>query len=117
MGDLTEYFSRDEFKCKCGCGCNTVDAELLEHLMEVRIHFGKPMTITSAHRCSSHNKKVGGGSNSQHLYARAADFQISGVSPAEICSYIEGHDWSDKCGLGKYSTFTHLDTRGSKARW
>ncbi|BEB16509.1 hypothetical protein VEE45_23520 [Escherichia coli] len=45
---LSKHFSRKEFKCKCGkCDYDTIDAELLVILEDVREHFGKPVIINS----------------------------------------------------------------------
>jgi uncharacterized protein YcbK (DUF882 family) len=114
MGDLSKHFNRSEFSCRCNCGQDTVDAVLLEQLEEVREHFGVPVTITSANRCVRDNERVGGMPNSQHLYGRAADIIVRDVEPDDVADFLE-----DKAsGLGRYSTFTHLDSRsGFNARW
>ncbi len=78
---LSKHFSRKEFKCKCGkCDYDTIDAELLVILEDVREHFGKPVIINSGNRCPTHNKNVGGATNSYHVRGRAADIVIKGVS-------------------------------------
>lgn len=117
MGNLSEHFDREEFRCKCNsCGYDTVDAQLLEVLEAVRQHFGAPVTITSAARCEAHNRKVGGSPNSQHLRARAADFVVKGLAPAEVADWLE-RTYPGRFGIGRYPTFTHIDTRGSMSRW
>lgn len=119
MGDLSKNFNRSEFRCKCGkCGLDTIDAATLEVLENVRAHFGQPVTINSAYRCPNHNKSVGGASNSQHLYGRAADITVKGVSPSTVASYVESGPLKGKGGVGRYSNFTHVDTRtNGPARW
>lgn len=112
---LSEYFDRSEFACKCGCGFDTVDVELLRVLEKVRHHFGQPITITSGCRCSDHNKKVGGTPTSQHLLGRAADISVKNVLPPVVQAHLEGR--YKGYGIGKYNDFTHIDTRGQKARW
>ena len=113
---LSEHFNRSEFACKCGCGFDTVDAELIEVLEEIRGIYQRPVVINSGSRCYEYNKSVGGGKNSQHLLGRAADIDISGTSPLDVQSYIDGV-YPDSYGLGRYSNFTHIDTRNKKARW
>lgn len=115
MNKLSKNFSRSEFACKCGCGFDTVDTELLEILEKVRTHFGKPVTINSACRCENHNESIGGGKNSQHKFGRAADIVVKGIQPSQVVEFIESA-YPD-CGLGIYPTFTHIDSRGIKARW
>lgn len=111
---ISEHFSREEFACKCGCGFDTVDCELLEILEAVRGHFGKPVIISSACRCESHNQNEGGATNSQHLYGRAADITVQSVSPAEVHAYLDNFATP---GLGKYNAFTHVDSRSGRGRW
>lgn len=113
---INKYFSRDEFTCKCGCGFNTVDFELVQVLTTVREHFDRPVIINSSCRCEIHNTMVGGGKKSQHLLGRAADIVVKGVDPIEVHSFLNGHA-PESYGLGKYNSFTHIDTRSTKARW
>lgn len=119
MTQLNNYFNRTEFACKCGCGFDTVDAELLEVLTEIREYFDKPVRINSASRCSAYNASwsVGGSPRSQHLWSRAADITVDGVAPDEVHAYLAAK-YPNKFGLGKYKTFTHVDTRSTgPARW
>jgi len=130
MKQLSKNFKRKEFECGCNCGFDTVDYELLCLLEEIREEFNFLyrkvfIEITSACRCEKHNKKIGGSQNSQHLRGRASDFKvwryfnknkIRQVPPKEVYDFIN-NKYPDKYGLGKYETFTHLDTRNKKARW
>lgn len=122
MGDLSEHFSRSEFRCKCGrCTCDSVDVELVRLLENIRAHFDRPIEITSGHRCLVHNSDVGGAmptdnrGGSLHLYGRAADIKVAGVSPALV---YELADQLGAGGAGLYSSFVHVDTRtNGPARW
>ena len=113
---LSENFSRSEFKCQCGCGQDTVDALLIDILERVRKHFKQPITITSGNRCEKHNKSIGGASNSQHLYGKAADFKVKNVSPIEVFNFIDLFAPSSY-GLGSYTSWTHVDVRDNQSRW
>jgi uncharacterized protein YcbK (DUF882 family) len=113
---ISPWFDRSEFACKCECGFNTVDAELLEILDMIRSHYNARVTINSACRCPEHNKSVGGAENSQHLFARAADIVVDGVDPKDVQDYIDTK-WPNQYGMGRYNTFTHIDSRSTKARW
>ena len=116
MGDLCEYFSRSEFECSCGCGFDTVDIETLKVLEDVRHHFGRPVVINSACRCSSYNKEIGGSNKSQHVLGRAVDIVVSGIDACDVSNYLE-HTYPHKYGIGVYPNFTHIDTRKKRARW
>ena len=121
MGNLSTHFSREEFRCRCGCGYDTVDTELLQILEFIRQHYQKPVTITSGCRCKAHNESIGGSDNSQHIYGRAADFQVEDVRPLEVYELIDNIH-PNKYGLGVYirgnSGWVHIDSRtDSPARW
>lgn len=87
--------------------------QLANRLQVIRDVVGKPITITSGYRIPSHNKAVGGGSRSFHLKGMAADIVVSGMSARAVQKLLK--NWSG--GLGSYETFTHIDTRKTKARW
>jgi uncharacterized protein YcbK (DUF882 family) len=115
MSKLSKHFHRSELACKCGCGQNTVDGELLGYLEQIRVFFEKPVIITSGNRCSTHNRAVGGSPNSWHLKSRAADIIVRGVPPNIVAEYA---DQIGVKGVGRYETFTHIDSRnGQKVRW
>ena len=113
---LSANFKVREFACTDGSDPIFIDTELVNVLQKIRAHFGKSVTITSAYRTPSKNKAVGGQVYSQHLYGKAADIKVSGVSPAKVASYADKL-LNNTGGVGKYKTFTHVDTRATKARW
>ena len=92
-----------------------IDTELVTVLQKIRTHFSKPVTITSAYRTPPHNSRDGGTTYSQHLYGKAADIKISGVTPKKVADYAE--TLLDNGGIGIYNTFTHIDVRSVKSRW
>ena len=120
-GYLSPHFRSDEFRCRC-CGKLHPSgiqppAELLDILEDIRSHFGgKAVTVVSGYRCPIHNKAVGGAKYSQHMVGNAADIQIAGVSPDDVTAYAD-KVVDKRGGVGRYGTFTHVDTRGYKARW
>lgn len=115
MGDLSKDFSRHEFACACGCGMDTVDAKLLALLQAIRDHFDATVHITSGNRCVEYNAEIGGSRRSQHIFSRAADIVVRNVPPSivqELAIQLGA------TGVGKYSDFTHIDTRtGSPVEW
>ena len=113
---LSENFKVKEFACKDGSDPIFISQELVNVLQQIRNHFGKSVTINSAYRTASHNKKEGGATHSQHLYGTACDIKINGVSPEEVAKYAETL-LVGRGGIGIYSTFTHIDVRENKSRW
>lgn len=113
---VSNNFRVREFACADGSDPIFIDSELVNILQKIRSHFGKSITITSAYRTPTHNKAVGGELYSQHLYGKASDIKVSGVSPKKVAAYAETL-LKNKGGIGTYSTFTHIDVRGTKARW
>ena len=113
---LSSNFRVREFRCKDDTDPIFVDSDLVDILQKVRDHFGKAVTITSAFRTASHNKKVGGATYSQHLYGKAADIKVSGVAASVVADYVETL-MPGTGGIGRYSTFTHVDVRATKSRW
>lgn len=124
---LTKNFNKKEFDCKCGCEMPSSVfyeiEELANELQIIRDSFNAPIQINSAYRCPSHNKAIGGVSNSQHVLGKASDIVIKGYTPNEVADQLEIM-LEDEClfpfhlgGIGKYNTFTHIDIRPKKARW
>jgi uncharacterized protein YcbK (DUF882 family) len=117
---ISQHFARIEFACRCGnCPASTdptIDVTLIRVLEELRDHFGNPITVTSGVRCKAYNASVGGKPFSKHREGRASDIVIKGVPAAAVYRYLDER-YSDRYGLGKYNTFTHVDSRLTKARW
>ena len=114
---LSKNFKRSEFACKCGCGFDTVDAVLIRVLEDLRTAFlDRPILITSGNRCPKHNKAVGGSPRSQHMTGKAADFRIIGVDPIEVADALADM-YPNVFGIGRANNFTHIDVRGTGARW
>ena len=105
-----------EFACKDGSDFLKVDSGLVFMLQQIREHFNKPVVVNSAYRNSAYNKKVGGAPRSQHIYGKAADICINGVSPIEIAQYVERECKLIK-GIGLYSWGVHVDTRTNPYKW
>lgn len=113
---LSENFKVREFACKDGSDPILISPQLVEILQAIRTHFGRAVTITSAYRTPSHNRKEKGATYSRHLYGMAADIKVKGITPQKVAAYAEKL-LPDHGGIGIYSTFVHVDVRESKARW
>ena len=120
---LAPGFRVRELRCRDGTDTVMVDEALTVVLQCIREHFGKAVVITSGYRTAAHNAAVGGAKSSQHLYGRAADIRVQGVSVEDVAAYAESlmPDWG---GVGRYPVkagrttgWVHVDTRADKARW
>ena len=115
-GDRTRLsinFIAKEFDCSCSeCNETLIDLDHVAKLQQLRHDLGSSIHITSAYRCPAHNAAVGGAKNSQHKLGTATDIVVSAMDPNEVADACEKFD-----GLGRYDTFTHIDSRGSSARW
>lgn len=118
---LSKNFTSIEFDCH-GTNCCTetvIDAKLVDFLQQIRTHFGKAVTVSSAYRCEVHNSRTPNASKqSKHMYGMAADIVVSGVAPAEVAKYAES---IGILGIGLYppadGDFVHVDTRTTKSFW
>ena len=110
---ISENFKLREFECRC-CGAVKLDSELLRRLQAIRAETGRPLRITSGYRCSTHNRTVGGASQSRHMVGDAADIVIVGWPIARQRQVAE--KYFDDGGIGYMNTATHVDL-GSRRRW
>ena len=118
---LSTNFDSNEFDCQ-GKGCcsqTIINPDLVKYLQQIRDHFKAPITLTSAYRCETHNRNVGGATGSRHSKGDAADIVVKGHAPAEVAKYAESIGIK---GIGLYETaadgyFVHIDTRTAKSFW
>lgn len=111
MGDLTEHFSTDEFRCR-HCGAVKTSCVMLEALEELRRIIGdRPIVIVSGYRCPRHNKAVGGATRSRHVYGDAVDLPSRLATPEQARR-------AGFTGIGTRGPWAvHVDTRPSPATW
>lgn len=111
--DHSEHFSRAELQCHCGCGKALMDAKFLAKLEELRVAYGKPMTVTSGYRCPAYNSKIAHtGINGPHTTGQAIDIQICGEEAYQLLLLAMQFGFSG-LGIGQRGLidgrFMHLD--------
>lgn len=114
---ITPHFKVREFACSDGSDVVFVAPSLVDILEAIRVHFGRPVTVTSGYRTVSYNASIKNSSKkSQHCNGLAADIKVEGHTPLEVynyaCSLLGDHG-----GVGIYNTFVHVDVRAVKSRF
>ncbi len=97
-----------------------MDIVEIEALWEVQqtlsLHgISRPLVVTSGYRSPQTNAATEGAArNSMHLYAKAADFYVDGVSTRDLFDAC----WSRAVsgGIGYYDSHVHLDS-GTRRWW
>lgn len=89
-----KHFKKSEFACKCGgryCDGYPVDINhtLVRVAERAREYFGAPITVSSGIRCTTHNRNVGGVSNSRHKQGKAIDFTVHGISASKLKKWVK----------------------------
>lgn len=93
----------------------------IKTLDRFRLLIGSPVRIVNAYRSPKYNRAIGGAKNSQHMQFNALDFVVDGNSRpsdwATLLRSMRDDQHAFMGGVGLYSTFVHVDTRGNKADW
>ena len=89
---------------------------ILRILKMVEHKYRKKPIITSGYRNPKRNRRAGGVRNSMHIYCKAVDIQIEGVSKWALAKYLRS--LPGRGGVGTYcrTKSVHVDT-GSKRDW
>lgn len=107
---LSTNFKVREFACNDGTDNILIDLDMIPILQKIR-DVGGRVTINSAYRTPSYNKKVGGASNSYHTKGRAFDIVSERLSITDICNLANTLGVK---GIIKYPSFVHIDSRETK---
>lgn len=78
-----------------------------------------PKELVSIYRSPAYNRAVRGRSQSQHLQNTAVDVQFNDVSAYTVASVVRKmrSEGVFRGGVGRYSSFTHIDSRGQNVDW
>ena len=109
---VSKNFKVWEFRCKDGSDRILIDVGFVrDKLQKIRDHFGASVTVNSAYRTESYNKKVGGAKNSYHLQGSAFDIVVKGHTPLEVARYAQTLGIQ---GIIQYNGFVHVDSRTAR---
>jgi len=131
---MTKNFTKEEFDSKCGreMPINAYHniVKVANQLQALRDELCKPINVNSAYRSEEHNASIGGAhkidkngnriETSQHVFGRAADIAVKGMTPLEVSKVIErliSNGDMLQGAIGIYSSFVHYDIRGERTRW
>lgn len=87
---------------------------------EVRQRLGGTVIILSGYRSDGYNRCIGGASRSQHKEFCALDMAPRSASVADlwrVAREVRGANPRFAGGIGRYSSFVHIDTRGGNVDW
>jgi len=115
---LTDHFNVSEFRCKCGGNHDTLlDDKLVQKLEQLfkALNCSK-IIVNSGHRCTLHDKNVGGNGCGQHTKGTAADivcYDESGkkISSKIVCCAAQDIGFSGIANIDTTYTATHVDVR------
>jgi uncharacterized protein YcbK (DUF882 family) len=130
MPQLTKNFHSREFNCKDGTpvprrDMNGLEALCRQFLEPMRKKYGR-CTVHSGYRTRAHNARVGGEPNSFHIYTmhdgndQAVDVSFARGNASDwhrTANWLRSRKRNGRGGLGRYSSFVHIDLRDYKADW
>lgn len=108
MGDLSPHFSQWEFRDHRTGTVLGPSPELVQLLERIRALDGRPLRVVSGYRTTATNAAVGGASNSQHLYGRAADIEPGRIKAAQALAL-----GARGVGFNRDGWVVHVDVRPS----
>lgn len=82
-------------------------------LDKIREEWGSGIVVTSWYRPIAVNRAVGGASNSQHIFGRAADIKPANGDLLRFQGWLD-QGWFGALGYGAKKGFVHLDMRNGK---
>jgi uncharacterized protein YcbK (DUF882 family) len=80
-------FSNTEMHCRCGycqSGMSAMDPDFLDRLQFLRTVYGKPMVVSSGHRCARHPAELGKSKTGEHTLGLAVDVRCHGADALRL---------------------------------
>ena len=114
--DLLPTLALSELKCKCNnvdCTRTLILHSSIKAYEKVRDSFGEAIRITSAFRCQTHNREVGGNTSSYHMIGAALDIQ-PWEHDLDKLDKLEGIARKHFDMVIRYESFVHCHNFGDK---
>lgn len=89
---------------------------LIKIFNKVQRRYGRVPIITSGYRSPAANRRARGARNSMHIYCKAADIQVTGVSKWALAKYLRTIPGRGGVGTYCYTKSVHIDI-GTKRDW
>ena len=89
---------------------------LVRIVKKVQRRYGRVPIITSGYRSPNANRRARGARNSMHIYCKAADIQVAGVSKWALAKYLRSIPGRGGVGTYCHTKSVHIDV-GSKRDW
>ena len=99
-----------------GVNVDCITPGVITILQYVEQKYGRKPVVTSGYRSPSRNRRAGGARNSMHIYCRAVDIQVKGISKWQLAKFLR--TVPGRGGVGTYcrTNSVHIDT-GPKRDW
>ena len=117
---MSKWFENSEFACKhcCQLPVEGMSQDLINVLDKVRERLGESLVISSGYRCPTHNRNIGGASQSYHMKGKAADVYINSENySTHQIAQIALECGADTAVAYPNQGFVHMDMRGYRAEW
>lgn len=115
--DGIRYISPEEARCQCGGKyCNGFptlpDRVMLELADDLRERGGGPLYRSSFLRCRQHNaNQPGSAVNSKHLYGKALDFGIDGMTGQQLLALAKADPRTSYAYIIGNGPYVHVDVK------
>ena len=90
--------------------------ELVSIIKKVQRRYRRVPIVTSGYRSPARNRRARGARNSMHIYCKAADIQVPGVSKWTLAKYLRSIPGRGGVGTYCHTKSVHIDV-GSKRDW
>lgn len=110
------YLSPEEARCQCGGKhCNGFpalpDREMLELADDLRERGGGPLYRSSFLRCPTHNANSNGVKNSKHMFGKALDFRIDGLTGQQLLALAQADPRTNYAYIIGNGPYVHVDVK------